>query len=217
MVERFNFANINARAIAAGGEAATATPVLLGITKASLSTDSFLSAASFQETTRVLTEAAINGQVDRLRGLKENVIIGKLIPAGSGARYGADGGDLRIISTTGMTGLGSANIDDYIAHSEGAGSFEGEYPGEFGDAGVDDYLNNLPGFAPDGDGMTSEEATRALLEPEAYLESIEPTEDDGEDGISDVPLSADGATEDAAEDDTTGDNGDNTDAGDNLG
>jgi hypothetical protein len=59
-------------------------PVLLGITKASLETDSFLSAASFQETTRVLTEAAINGKVDNLRGLKENVIIGKLIPAGSG-------------------------------------------------------------------------------------------------------------------------------------
>jgi DNA-directed RNA polymerase subunit beta' len=63
---------------------ATATPVLMGITKASLSTDSFLSAASFQETTRVLTDAAIKGKVDRLVGLKENVIIGKLIPAGSG-------------------------------------------------------------------------------------------------------------------------------------
>ena len=61
-----------------------ATPVLLGITKASLSTDSFLAAASFQETTRVLTEAAINGKVDVLRGLKENVIIGSLIPVGTG-------------------------------------------------------------------------------------------------------------------------------------
>src|SRR5699024_3432899 len=67
-----------------GGEPATAIPLLLGITKASLETDSFLSAASFQETTRVLTEAALNGRVDHLRGLKENVIIGKLIPAGSG-------------------------------------------------------------------------------------------------------------------------------------
>jgi DNA-directed RNA polymerase subunit beta' len=65
-------------------------PVLLGITKASLETDSFLSAASFQETTKVLTEAAINGKVDSLRGLKENVIIGKLIPAGSG--FGVDKG-----------------------------------------------------------------------------------------------------------------------------
>ena len=63
---------------------APAKPVLLGITKASLSTDSFISAASFQETTRVLTEAAISGKVDDLRGLKENVIVGRLIPAGTG-------------------------------------------------------------------------------------------------------------------------------------
>ena len=68
---------------------ATATPVLLGITKASLATDSFLSAASFQETTRVLTDAAIKGKVDPLLGLKENVIIGKLVPAGTGMKcYG---------------------------------------------------------------------------------------------------------------------------------
>ncbi len=69
-----------------GGEIATGNRALLGITKASLATDSFLSAASFQETTRVLTEAAIKGKEDRLLGLKENVIIGKLIPAGTGMR-----------------------------------------------------------------------------------------------------------------------------------
>jgi DNA-directed RNA polymerase subunit beta' len=83
-LDRFEFNQINEEILAQGGEPATAMPVLLGITKASLETDSFLSAASFQETTRVLTEAAINGKVDSLRGLKENVIIGKLIPAGSG-------------------------------------------------------------------------------------------------------------------------------------
>ncbi len=83
-IDRFEFNQINENILAQGGEPATAMPVLLGITKASLETDSFLSAASFQETTRVLTEAAINGKVDSLRGLKENVIIGKLIPAGSG-------------------------------------------------------------------------------------------------------------------------------------
>ncbi len=78
----------NRKVEAAGGEPAEAKPVLLGITKASLATESFLSAASFQETTRVLTEAAIKGRVDRLLGLKENVIIGKLIPAGTGmSRY----------------------------------------------------------------------------------------------------------------------------------
>ncbi len=83
-IDRFEFNLINEEILAQGGEPATAMPVLLGITKASLETDSFLSSASFQETTRVLTEAAINGKVDQLRGLKENVIIGKLIPAGTG-------------------------------------------------------------------------------------------------------------------------------------
>ncbi|MFC2343551.1 MAG: DNA-directed RNA polymerase subunit beta' [Negativicutes bacterium] len=83
-----SFEAINARVIEAGGEPAVAKPILLGITKASLATDSFLSAASFQETTRVLTDAAIKGKVDPLIGLKENVIIGKLIPAGTGmSRY----------------------------------------------------------------------------------------------------------------------------------
>ena len=81
IVDRFEYEEINERVLAEGGEPATAVPVLLGVTKASLSTSSFLAAASFQETTRVLTEAAISGQTDKLMGLKENVIIGKLIPA----------------------------------------------------------------------------------------------------------------------------------------
>ena len=84
LVDKFVFQDENEKAIAAGKPAATAKPVLLGITKASLSTDSFISAASFQETTRVLTEAAISGKTDDLRGLKENVIVGRLIPAGTG-------------------------------------------------------------------------------------------------------------------------------------
>jgi len=88
IVELSAFENANREAFRSGKEPAVGRPVLLGITKASLETDSFLSAASFQETTRVLTEAAIKGKVDRLLGLKENVIIGKLIPAGTGmARY----------------------------------------------------------------------------------------------------------------------------------
>jgi DNA-directed RNA polymerase subunit beta' len=86
-VDRFRFHDENARVEAQGGAPATAEPLLLGITKASLSTDSFISAASFQETTRVLTEAAISGRVDYLRGLKENVIMGRLIPAGTGMDY----------------------------------------------------------------------------------------------------------------------------------
>ncbi|MBM4444971.1 MAG: DNA-directed RNA polymerase subunit beta' [Chloroflexi bacterium] len=81
LVGRFAFEDINARVVAEAGEPATAQPALLGITKAALNAESWLAAASFQETTRVLTEAAINGKVDRLVGLKENVIIGRLIPA----------------------------------------------------------------------------------------------------------------------------------------
>ena len=86
-VDRFRYEDTNRRVIEEGGEPASAEPLLLGITKASLSTDSFISAASFQETTRVLTEAAISGRVDYLRGLKENVIMGRLIPAGTGMKY----------------------------------------------------------------------------------------------------------------------------------
>ena len=83
-IHDFNAAN--KPVILNGGVPATGRPVMLGITKSSLETDSWLSAASFQETTRVLTEAAIKGKVDELRGLKENVFFGKLIPAGTGAK-----------------------------------------------------------------------------------------------------------------------------------
>jgi len=180
MVERFTFAEANARALAAGGEAATATHVLLGITKASLSTDSFLSAASFQETTRVLTEAAINGQVDRLRGLKENVIIGKLIPAGSGTRQLRQPGDLT------MVGEGQ-NIDEYLMGSDplsmyagveaaglGGGLEVAEGDTIFDGHGLGDGLETLPDFEPEHrTGLTSAELTAALLEPEADFEKEE--------------------------------------------
>jgi len=86
-VERSELLDENDKAIAKGGRPALYDNILLGITKASLSTDSFISAASFQETTRVLTEAAIMGKRDELRGLKENVIVGRLIPAGTGLAY----------------------------------------------------------------------------------------------------------------------------------
>ncbi|MFO7982609.1 MAG: DNA-directed RNA polymerase subunit beta' [Desulfuromonadales bacterium] len=87
-VERVEFEEENQRALAEGGQPAIGEPLMLGITKASLSTESFISAASFQETTKVLTQAAIEGKVDNLRGLKENVIMGRLIPAGTGvAKY----------------------------------------------------------------------------------------------------------------------------------
>jgi DNA-directed RNA polymerase subunit beta' len=84
-VDKIRFSRENDKVIAEGGDPATCQPILLGITRASLRTDSFISAASFQETTRVLTEAAVQGKIDHLRGLKENVIIGRLIPAGTGS------------------------------------------------------------------------------------------------------------------------------------
>ena len=86
-VERYIFEEVNEKMLAKGKRPAIAEPLLQGITKASLSTESFISAASFQETTRVLTEASIAGKIDYLRGLKENVIMGRLIPAGTGFPY----------------------------------------------------------------------------------------------------------------------------------
>jgi DNA-directed RNA polymerase subunit beta' len=85
-VEKHRFEEANQKLLEAGSKPAECEPLLLGITKASLSTESFISAASFQETTKVLTDAAVAGRVDYLRGLKENVIMGRLIPAGSGLK-----------------------------------------------------------------------------------------------------------------------------------
>jgi DNA-directed RNA polymerase subunit beta' len=119
LVDRFVYADTNAHVLAEGGEPATAQTVLLGVTKASLNTDSFLAAASFQETTRVLTEAAIEAQTDHLVGLKENVIIGKLIPAGSGiaqrrreqiARQQAAAARLAATNAASMAGVGAGSV-----------------------------------------------------------------------------------------------------------
>jgi DNA-directed RNA polymerase subunit beta' len=85
-VEKWRFEEENQQLAAQGGMPATAEPLLLGITKASLSTDSFISAASFQETTKVLSDASVAGKIDHLRGLKENVIMGRLVPAGTGVK-----------------------------------------------------------------------------------------------------------------------------------
>jgi DNA-directed RNA polymerase subunit beta' len=97
IVDGYRYEDTNAKVLAEGGEPATALPILLGITRASLNTDSWLAAASFQETTRVLTEAAVYGKIDKLVGLKENVIIGKLIPAHNPTRA-------RIINLVGGSG-----------------------------------------------------------------------------------------------------------------
>src|SRR5437016_1674211 len=135
-VDRFRFQDENDRVRETEGEVAQAEPLLLGITKASLSTDSFISAASFQETTRVLTEAAISGRVDYLRGLKENVIMGRLIPAGTGMEY-------------------YRNVD--IDRDETIGEAEREEADEFAEilGGVDmpkPVTHAVPAVISDGDG-----------------------------------------------------------------
>ncbi|MBL8169240.1 MAG: DNA-directed RNA polymerase subunit beta' [Acidobacteria bacterium] len=114
-VDRFRFADENARVISEDGQPSTAEPLLLGITKASLSTDSFISAASFQETTRVLTEAAISGRVDYLRGLKENVIMGRLIPAGTGMEFYRR---VKIAHDPTMKDLRAEEVDDTQSYIE---------------------------------------------------------------------------------------------------
>ena len=116
-VDRFRFADENSRVLDEDGEPAQAEPLLLGITKASLSTDSFISAASFQETTRVLTEAAITGRVDHLRGLKENVIMGRLIPAGTGMEYYRN---VRVDRDDARDGSDDAGLTDDFAEVVGA-------------------------------------------------------------------------------------------------
>ena len=110
MVDVLEFNDVNEQMVTEGKEPATGEQIMLGITKASLATDSFLSAASFQETTKVLTEAAIKGKVDHLIGLKENVIIGKLIPAGTGMRKYRD---VKLDTGLGMDMDDEINFDDF--------------------------------------------------------------------------------------------------------
>jgi DNA-directed RNA polymerase subunit beta' len=121
LIDRLDFEEVNNRVLSEGGEPATAQTVLLGVTKASLNTSSFLAAASFQETTRVLTEAAINGAKDHLIGLKENVIIGKLIPAGTGAPQNVAAAAerkrraaLEALAGEALEGLGEAEYNPFL-------------------------------------------------------------------------------------------------------
>jgi len=124
VVDKFKFREENSRLIEAGGRPAAGKPILLGITKASLSTDSFISAASFQETTRVLTEAAINGKVDYLRGLKENVIMGRLIPAGTGMEF------YRRVKIAGEDVVEEEAVPEQeVSFAEGLSDYSDETPG----------------------------------------------------------------------------------------
>ncbi len=145
LVDRFTFEEINARVLSEGGEPATAESVLLGVTKASLNTESFLAKASFQETTRVLTEAAIAGARDRLTGLKENVIIGKLIPAGTGlVKRAMLAEQARLALEQAQTMLAEGLPGEF------PDAFPGEFPDAFPDPGEGDDLD--PSFLLPDDG-----------------------------------------------------------------
>ncbi|MDR0433610.1 MAG: DNA-directed RNA polymerase subunit beta' [Gracilibacteraceae bacterium] len=159
LIDIFDFEDENARVIEEGGQPAEARPTLLGITKASLATDSFLSAASFQETTRVLTDAAIKGKIDLLIGLKENVIIGKLIPAGTGlARYR----NLRVSGAYDSVRerhnrYESAERNNY-ADDPDAGSFDDEAYGDYEaePAREEAAVDSAPGYEYEEDGAAED-------------------------------------------------------------
>jgi DNA-directed RNA polymerase subunit beta' len=177
LVDRFEFEDINEHVLAEGGEPATAETVLLGVTKASLNTSSFLAAASFQETTRVLTEAAINGAKDQLIGLKENVIIGKLIPAGTGAptRIAARREAERRAAAEALAGgeLPEGFGEEYNPFLDEVPAVVGEEAG----AAENPFLGEAPAPAVEDDGevnpfledLTDEEADEAAAELAAAL------------------------------------------------
>jgi DNA-directed RNA polymerase subunit beta' len=159
LVEMYQVEQVNQAMAITGGAPAEYSPVLLGITKASLNTDSFISAASFQETTRVLTEAAIEGKSDWLRGLKENVIIGRLIPAGTGFNAYEEMGAPEVdLSYDGMnmfgddTDLGGMVLDDRTARSYGLEGFEDRANYGFGTYGAGDSEYTSP-ILDDGDEL----------------------------------------------------------------
>jgi len=188
LVDKFIYEDTNAKVLAEGGEPATAHTVLLGITRASLSTESWLAAASFQETTRILTEAAANGRVDRLVGLKENVIIGKLIPA----RYlgeeevaeltaaGEEDEAMKLLASLGMTEDDEVlTVDDIIGGEEGeeaSTSPEGEEP----DAEMTEAEEATD--SPESEEVTAEE-------PKAEATAAEETADlpEGEEAAAEEP------------------------------
>jgi DNA-directed RNA polymerase subunit beta' len=149
-VDRYEYAKINQVVIDAGGEAAQAEEIILGITKASLNTDSFLSAASFQETTKVLTDAALEGKIDRLNGLKENVIIGKLIPAATGLkRYRRIEIEPAEPLPRGIDEVGLLDHDDLAAE---LGLTDGESLAGFG-GGLEPDLSDLENLSGGGSAL----------------------------------------------------------------
>ena len=176
LIDRFAFEDLNEHVLAEGGEPATAETVLLGVTKASLNTSSFLAAASFQETTRVLTEAAINGAKDNLIGLKENVIIGKLIPAGTGA----------------PANVAARREADRIAAAEALAG--GELPEGFGEEYNVFLAEGAASKAPQAEG----EEQNPFLDADRQSESDDEADDEINPFLEDATVSAP-ATDEAAE------------------
>jgi DNA-directed RNA polymerase subunit beta' len=149
-VDRQEYGRVNRGVVDAGGEAAQAEEIILGITKASLNTDSFLSAASFQETTKVLTDAALEGKIDRLNGLKENVIIGKLIPAATGLkRYRRIEIEPSEPLPRGIDDVGLLDHDDLAAE---LGLTDGESLSGFG-GGIEPDLSDLEDIGSHGSSL----------------------------------------------------------------
>ncbi len=179
LIDRLDFEEANNKVLSEGGEPATAQTVLLGVTKASLNTSSFLAAASFQETTRVLTEAAINGSRDHLIGLKENVIIGKLIPAGSGAPQNIAAikerqrrAALEALAGEAIEGLGEAEYNPFLEDGtrapddETAGlALAATIAGADEDEAESDGDSDANPFLAGGDGEAKEEAAAADFNP----------------------------------------------------
>ena len=173
LIDRLDFEEANDKVLSEGGEPATAQTVLLGVTKASLNTSSFLAAASFQETTRVLTEAAINGARDHLIGLKENVIIGKLIPAGTGAPQNIAAlkerqrrAALEALAGEAIEGLGEAEYNPFL--EDGTRPVDEETAGlalAATIAGKDEEEGEFNPFSSGGDG--GDGATGTPAEPDA--------------------------------------------------
>src|SRR5699024_355557 len=163
MVDVLEFEDVNKQLEADGLTPATGEQIMLGITKASLATDSFLSAASFQETTKVLTEAAINGKVDHLKGLKENVIIGKHIPAGTGMKKYRD-----VSLNTDVHMEQELNLDDELVLDLGDTSEEDTAADMNTEAVADDV---------DIEAVTAEEETSETDVPEVSGEENEGAEE----------------------------------------
>jgi hypothetical protein len=186
LVDRLTFEGINARVLAEGGEPATASAVLLGVTRSSLNIESFLAAASFQETARVLTEAAVNGASDKLLGLKENVIIGRLIPARLDL---SDEGRKRL-------GLPLASEQPPILSMVDDSAFE-EAEDTFVSEGLDpdDF-----GIAVDLDGDSSE-ASDSVLNGASVVEDIVPAGEVADSVDTDVPEETDATVDDASSED----------------